>query len=146
MTEIDDLIRARVAEKVADAKRRDRAKRRRRSELERRRQYGLVARRRDRERNIERREESVMAEHTEHELIERFEVEPPSEPDERGWIACRAMRAVWKSTTMVADVDDVPHGVTRETHVVDSVSWLPPDSPRWARLEAERRQGEVDDA
>jgi hypothetical protein len=51
--ELDAAIRERVRRQLADAKRRDAAKRARRRELETARKFGLVARRRQRLANIE---------------------------------------------------------------------------------------------
>jgi hypothetical protein len=55
MTDIDDLVAARVQRQLEAAKARDAAKRRRRRELERNRAYGLAARRRQRLRNLDER-------------------------------------------------------------------------------------------
>jgi hypothetical protein len=78
-------------------------------------------------------------------LVQRREVEPPDEPDERGWVVASAQEAVYRTTTLTADVDEVPLGVTSELGTVRTVRRVPPDSIRLQRLAFEREQGITDD-
>lgn len=77
-------------------------------------------------------------------LVERVEVDPPTKPDERGWVAVSAFEAVYNTSTLVADVDDGPLAVESDTYTVTSVHYVPPDSPRLRRLVWEREHGLTD--
>jgi len=88
-----------------------------------------------------------MAETYLSELVERRSVVPPTDVDERGWVAVSASVATYRRWRLVTDVDDVPLAVVPETYTIRTVNRMPSElaARRLERLAAERESQEAEE-